>query len=459
MDQTPTLVWEQCLSSIQRKINPQSFCTWLKPTRAIGWNDGSLLVGVPNSFVADWLQRHYQRLVSESLVEVGADAGDVIYRVMSNNGDLAVSLEKETRSFTHAEEPVLDNESGPPPPPELNPRYTFDTFVVGESNEFSHAATMAVAESPGETRFNPLFIYGGVGLGKTHLIQGIGHMISETRKSMRVMYATSEKFTNDFITSLSTNTTSEFTNRYRSVDVLLLDDIQFFTGKESTQVQFFHTFNTLHQNGKQIVLTSDRPPKDIKGLEERLLSRFQWGLVTDIQPPDFETRMAILMKKLEPEEVNIPDDVLAYIASNVRSNIRELEGSLIRLLAYASLRGQLIDLALAQDILKDTMTARQQPITADAISSRVAQYFDVPQDLLPSKRKTQEVVQARQVAMYLARTLTPMSLKAIGSHYGGRDHSTVIHSVNLIRGALKNDPHLKHRVDTIINSLYRPSSS
>jgi chromosomal replication initiator protein len=450
MEPTPVQVWEKCLSNVENRINHQSFCTWLKPTRALGWEEDSLLVGVPNNFVADWLKRHYRDMLNDSLAGITSPPRKVMFRITSN----APGIEEE--------QPVQPAEDEPRPAvsaarrPVLNPRYTFDTFVVGESNEFSHAASMAVAESPGETRFNPLFIYGGVGLGKTHLIQGIGHFIAETQPAMRVLYATSEKFTNDFISSLSTHTTSEFTNLYRSVDVLLLDDIQFFTGKESTQVQFFHTFNALHQDGKQIVLTSDRPPRDIRGLEERLLSRFQWGLVTDIQPPDFETRMAILKKKMQPEEANIPDDVLAYIASNVRSNIRELEGSLIRLLAFASLRQQTINLPLAESILKDTLSSKEQAVTIDTIITKVAAYFDVTEEVLRSKKKTQEVALARQVAMYLARTLTQMSLKAIGGYFSGRDHSTVIHSVNLVRAALKIDPHLKYKVDTVINMLYHP---
>ena len=455
MEPTPTQVWQQCLSHLEDQVNHQSFCTWLKPTRALDWDNGSLLIGVPNSFVADWLERHYRELIQQSMAAILSTPKGVVFRVIGNE---TIPLE----FFGKVPETDDDREvfksvvvSQPSQRSQLNQRYTFDTFVVGESNEFAHAAAMAVAESPGETRFNPLFIYGGVGLGKTHLIQAIGHLISETRPAMQVMYATSEKFTNDFISSLSTNTTSEFTKLYRSAEVLLLDDIQFFTGKESTQVQFFHTFNTLHQNGKQIVLTSDRPPKDIKGLEERMLSRFQWGLVTDIQPPDFETRMAILKKKMEPETVNIPDDVLAYIASNVRSNIRELEGSLIRLLAFASLRGKIIDLATAQNMLKDAFSAEQRPISIDTIAARVSHFFNIPEDLLGSKRKTQEVAQARQVAMYLARTLTQLSLKSIGSYFGGRDHSTVIHSVNLTRSTMQADPHLKHQVDTIINALYR----
>ncbi len=416
------------------------------------------MVGVPNSFIADRLKTHYRKQIDAVLAGLTNPPKTVAFKVISN-------LAPEPEPVNTA---IVPEQTAIPPDaepaqllhlPALNPRYKFDHFVVGDSNEFSHAAAMAVAESPGETRFNPLYIYGGVGLGKTHLIQGIGHFIRETHPNLRVLYATSEKFTNDFISSLSTSTTGDFTKLYRSIDILLLDDIQFFTGKESTQVQFFHTFNTLHQNGKQIVLTSDRPPKDIQGLEERLLSRFQWGLVTDIQPPDFETRMAILKKKLETEEMTFPDDVLSYIASNVRSNIRELEGSLIRLLAFSSLRKQPVDLPLAQSILKDTLSAKEQPVTIEAILTQVSRSFKVPEELIKSKRKTQDVAQARQVAMYLARTLTQMSLKAIGTSLGNRDHSTVIHSVNLIRGSLRQNRQLKSQIDTIINLLYRPAMS
>jgi chromosomal replication initiator protein len=336
----------------------------------------------------------------------------------------------------------------------LNPKYVFDAFVVGHSNRFAHAAALAVAEAPGRTNFNPLYIYGGVGLGKTHLAQAIGHLAREAYRGMKVLYVTSEKFTNDFINSLTSNTTQEFVNHYRNVDVLLLDDIQFFAGKESTQEQFFHTFNVLYQNGKQIVLTSDRPPREIKGVEERLVSRFQQGLATDIQPPDLETRIAILNKKTESDGICIPAEVASFIADNVTSNIRELEGSLIRLLAYASLNSKELTVDLAKEVLKDTIRNGSKQVTMQQIQKRVAASYNLPVDALCSKRKTQEIALARQVAMYLSRSLTNSSLKTIGLHFGGRDHSTVIHACTQVGENIKNDHDFKLKVDEIINSLY-----
>ncbi|HEX9913047.1 MAG TPA: chromosomal replication initiator protein DnaA, partial [candidate division Zixibacteria bacterium] len=296
--------------------------------------------------------------------------------------------------------------------------------------------------------------YGGVGLGKTHLAQAIGHYVNEEYVELNVLYATSEKFTNDFITSITSNTSQEFVNFYRNVDLLLLDDIQFLAGKESTQVQFFHTFNALYQSGKQIVLTSDRPPKEIKGLEERLLSRMQWGLVTDIQPPDLETRIAILQKKSESDGITIPQEIAVFIADNVTSNIRELEGALIRLLAYSSLNGRELTVDLAKDVLKDVIKNGSKEITISDIRKKVAESFNLSEENLCSKKKTQEIAIARQVAMYLARSLTKASLKTIGLEFGGRDHSTVIHAYNLIVDYIKKDLDFKLKVDGIINFLY-----
>jgi len=326
--------------------------------------------------------------------------------------------------------------------------------VVGDSNQFAHAASLAVAEAPGRTKFNPLYIYGGVGLGKTHLVQAIGQFARDAYEGMKVLYVTSEKFTSDFINSLTSNTTRDFVNLYRNVDVLLLDDIQFFTGKESTQEQFFHTFNVLYQNGKQIVLTSDRPPREIRGVEERLVSRFQQGLVTDIQPPDLETRIAILNKKTESDGISIPIEVATFIADNVTSNIRELEGSLIRLLAYASFNSKEITVELAKEVLKDTIRNGTKQVTMEQIQRKVAASHNLSFETLCSKRKTQEIALARQVAMYLARSLTNNSLKTIGLHFGGRDHSTVIHACTQVAENLKKDHNLKLKVDEIVNSLY-----
>ena len=461
-------LWQACLSYIQNRLSSDSFFTWLAPTHVVEVQGNTLVIGTPNKFVADWIHSHYAPLINEAIsVSLGQPGQHRLEVHMNHSGaavlqappdnDSVVEMETTPRTEHQKLNDALAHERRTADArgrAQLNPKFTFDSFVVGESNQLAHAAAEAVAEMPGSTKFNPLFIYGSVGLGKTHLAQAIGNMVLEVNPDANVIYVTSEKFTNEFIDSLSRKTMSAFTAHYRSVDVLIIDDIQFFSGKESTQEQFFHTFNALHQSGKQIVLTADRPPRDIKGLEERLLSRFQWGLPADIRPPDFETRMAILKKKLEGEDIILPSDVLAFIARGAHSNIRELEGALIRLLAVSSLNKTEITLETAQQILRDTLSPTRKPITISAINSVVNHTFGIPETVLLSKRRTQDVAMARQVAMYLARTLTSMSLKTIGAEYGGRDHSTVIHAVNVVRDLLKTDPDLKVRVDQAISSLY-----
>jgi len=443
-------VWDECLSYLSQKIRKQSFYTWLRPTKGLPSNDNTLKVAVPNKFVGEWLEEHYMPMIQEALQKFAPEYLNLSFCVRGELNGHQTEITFDQRKPSSA----VDSTEIPSSKNQLNPRYTFETFVVGESNHFAHAAAMAVAEAPGKTKFNPLYIYGGVGLGKTHLAQAIGRFVQEVHKDAKTLYVTSEKFTNDFIRSIGANTTQEFVDYYRNVDLLLLDDIQFFTGKESTQVQFFHTFNTLYQNGKQIVLTSDRPPREIKGLEERLLSRFQWGLVTDIQPPDLETRIAILNKKTESDGITIPNDVASFIANNITSNIRELEGSLIRLLAYSSLTGKELTIELAQEVLKDILKNKSKIITIPDIQKKVSQKYKISEDVLCSKRKTQEVALARQVAMYLCRHLTNNSLKVIGESFGGRDHSTVIHACGLVADNLKKDYDFKIKVDEIINSLY-----
>ena len=446
-------VWDKCLAYLQQKIKKQSFYTWLRATRGLPSSDGRINVAVPNRFVADWLEEHYLSLIKETIREVAQKDLPLTFYVSKDSGDYhpQISIDFERVEPTPKKRLSSDPSGGEMG---LNPKYTFDAFVVGESNQFAHAAAMAVAEAPGKTKFNPLYIYGGVGLGKTHLVQAIGRFAKDEYEDIKVLYVTSEKFTNDFINSITSNTMQDFVSLYRNVDVLLLDDIQFFTGKESTQVQFFHTFNVLYQNGKQIVLTSDRPPKEIKGLEERLSSRFVWGLVTDIQPPDLETRIAILNKKTEADGISIPIEVTTFIADNITSNIRELEGSLIRLLAYASLHSKEITVDLAKEVLKDTIRNGTKQISIEQIQKRVAASYNLSPEMLCSKRKTQEIALARQVAMYLTRSLTNNSLKTIGLHFGGRDHSTVIHACTLVGENIKKDYNFKLKVDEIINSLY-----
>jgi chromosomal replication initiator protein len=443
-------LWGECLTHLSKRLKKQSFCTWLKATRGLPSPEGAIRVAVPNRFVADWLEEHYLEMIKETVREVSQMDLDLAFHVSKDSVDYHPQIAMD---FNHPSQ-VMHTEGGSPGEMGLNPKYVFDNFVVGDSNQFAHAATLAVAEAPGRTKFNPLYIYGGVGLGKTHLVQAIGHFARETFEGIKVLYVTSEKFTNDFINSLTSNTTQDFVNHYRNVDILLLDDIQFFAGKESTQVQFFHTFNVLYQNGKQIVLTSDRPPREIKGVEERLLSRFQQGLVTDIQPPDLETRIAILNKKTESDGIIIPAEVAAFIADNITSNIRELEGSLIRLLAYASLNSKEINVDLAKEVLKDVIRNGSREVTMQQIQRKVASAYNLHVDSLCSKRKTQEIALARQVAMYLSRSLTKGSLKAIGLHFGGRDHSTVIHACTQVAENIKRDHNFKLKVDEIINSLY-----
>lgn len=439
-------IWDECLGYLSTKIKKQSFLTWLKPTKGLPTSDNILKVAVPNKFVAEWLEEHYSHLIKEAVQKITNEKLNLSLCIRNELGghqtEISFNSKKRELNLSSEQNTIL------------NPKYTFDAFVVGENNQFAHAAAMAVSEAPGKTKFNPLYIYGGVGLGKTHLVQAIGHFVKDVKKDAKVLYVTSEKFTNDFISSITASTLQDFVHFYRSVDLLLLDDIQFFTGKESTQVQFFHTFNALYQDGKQIVLTSDRPPKEIKGLEERLLSRFGWGLVTDIQPPDLETRIAIIKKKTESDNITIPDDVVVFLADNITSNIRELEGSLIRLLAYCSLHQKELTLELAKNILKDTIRNESKKISIEDIQKKVGEYFKLSPELLCSKRKTQEICWARQVAMYLCRNLTNFSLKSIGLKFGGRDHSTVIHSCNLVAENIKKDQEFKLKVDEIINSLY-----
>jgi chromosomal replication initiator protein len=331
----------------------------------------------------------------------------------------------------------------------LNPRYTFDNFIRGDSNQLARAAGMAVANNPGGTSFNPLVIYGGTGLGKTHLMHALGNFAFASGKAGRVVYLSSEKFTIDFIEAVQTDKVGDFSGFYRSVDLLIVDDIQFFSGKEKTQDNFFHTFNTLYQLGKQIVLSSDVPPKELKGLDERLISRFQCGLTADVQLPDLETRIAILQKKSEENSLDLPPDIIEFIAANVTSNIRELEGCLISLFARASLENREINVDLARDVLRVVVHELKSPISIDQIQHTVSEFFNLPTDLLRAKTRKQEIVSARQVAMYLARELTNSSLKTIGLHFGGRDHSTVIHAYQSVENNINTDAVLKQNVEQL----------
>lgn len=444
--------WENCLQYISRRVKKHSFNTWFKHTRGCREN-GTLNILVPNQFVADWLGGHYGTLIGEAITEVNGNRLEYIFKT-NGNGNGQPQTEIEFHAPIQSES--MTPESAVPTGMELvnlNERYSFDNMVVGDFNQFAHAAALAVAEAPGKTNYNPLFIYGGTGLGKTHLAHAIGHFVTKSNSGKRVIYASSEKFTSDFIGSLSNGTISSFASKYRSVDVLLIDDIQFFSGKESTQEQFFHTFNDLYHSGKQIVLTSDRHPKETRGLEERLLSRFASGLIADLQIPDLETRVAILRHKVKEEEVSVPEDVLYFIADHVTNNIRELEGSLTRLIAYASMQQVDIDLEFAHKVLGRDIVKTRKDLTIPLIQKETSAVFHIDQELMLSRKKTSQIALARQVAMFLSRKHTDFSLKSIGEAFGGRDHSTVIHACDIIAKRASQDIQLKDRVDLISKKL------
>ena len=444
-------VWSSCLSSIQSQVPNQSFKTWFEPVKAAKLENGELTVQVPSQFFYEWLEEHYYTLIKNTISTFLGEDAKLTYLVVPPD-DSGSTLETHPAAAIRAENALLpgprtghsfpsaeSEEILPPVKTFLNPRYTFTNFIKGDSNQLARAAASAVSNNPGGTSFNPLVLYGGTGLGKTHLIQAIGNYAFEAGKARRVCYVSSEKFTIEFVDAIQSDKTREFSTYYRSMDLLIVDDIQFFSGKEKTQDSFFHTFNTLHQMGKQIVLSSDKPPKDLKGLDERLISRFQWGLTADIQPPDLETRTAILRKKCEDDNIEIPSEVLDFIATNVTSNIRELEGCYISLLAKSSLENREINLELARDVLRLVVSDVRSPITVEEIQRLVAEFFDMPPDLLRAKTRKQEIVNARQIAMYLAKEMTNCSLKTIGLHFGGRDHSTVIHAYQSVEDQIKLD--------------------
>jgi chromosomal replication initiator protein len=424
--------WDEVLAKVEAKVNRHSFATWFRPTQFLRQDGSSLLVRVPNPQFKEWLAKNYHGVIVEALSEVG-------------RGDLRVAFDCEPDAAALPEGPT-DREAVVTT--SLNPKYTFESFVVGSSNQFAHAAARAVAEIPSKS-YNPLFLYGGVGLGKTHLMHAVGHYIQARNRHLNLVYISSDRFINEMINAIRFDRLPAFRQKYRTIDVLLVDDIQFIAGKDRTQEEFFHIFNALHDAQKQIVISSDCPPRQIPTLEERLHSRFEWGLIADIQPPDIETKVAILRKKAEAERVEIPENVALFIASKVRTNIRELEGSLIRLIAYASLTGRDIDLTLTQEILRDLLATDDKPITIEMIQKFVADHYNVKLTELKAKNNSKAVAVPRQIAMYLTKTLTHASLPEIGKGFGGKHHSTVIHSVRKIDTLRKRDPEF----DRLINSF------
>lgn len=448
MQSKATQLWAEVLSALKKEISAQSFETWLKPTQAVSLNDEALTVEVPNKFFKEWLTDHYYDVLSEATGRASGHKLRIDF-VASQAGlssvvDQTLSSLSEHKNFTPKYKPDVY----------LNPKYTFESFVVGPSNRFAHAASSAVAESPARA-YNPLFIYGGVGLGKTHLMQAVGHFILERDGKAKLTYTTSERFTNQLINAIQTRTTMRFREKYRSVDILLIDDIQFIAGKESTQEEFFHTFNTLYDAHKQIVVSSDRPPKEIHRLEERLVSRFEWGLITDIQPPDLETRIAILRKKAEREIVKVPDEVMFFIAENIRSNIRELEGSLIRVVAYSLLTNNPISISIASEVLKDAIKedAYSKKVTIEKIQKTISENFDVKISDIKKGGRSKIIAFPRHVAMYLSRELTNHSLSEIGEMFGGRDHTTVLHAYEKIKKQLLKDVKLGELLTTLTNKI------
>ena len=442
-------LWEKTLNIIKGELTEVSFNTWIKSCEPLCISANTIKISVPNSFTQDILEKRYKDLVINSIEVACSKTYNLEFLIASEIQD-AEELEEKTKQPKKDNMTVVVNDEMSST---LNPKYTFNSFVIGNSNRFAHAASLAVAESPAKA-YNPLFIYGGVGLGKTHLMHAIGHYILQNNPNAKVVYVSSEKFTNELINAIKDDKNEEFRTKYRSVDVLLIDDIQFIAGKERTQEEFFHTFNTLHEANKQIILSSDRPPKEIPTLEDRLRSRFEWGLIADIQAPDFETRMAILKKKADVEKLDVPNEVMVYIATKIKSNIRELEGALIRIVAYSSLTNRDITVDLASEALKDIISNKQNKnITIDIIQDVVAAYFNLRVEDLKSQRRTRNVAYPRQIAMYLSRKLTDMSLPKIGEEFGGRDHTTVIHAYEKISESLNNDESLQHTINDITKKL------
>ncbi|MUK88131.1 chromosomal replication initiator protein DnaA [Ornithinibacillus sp. L9] len=435
-------LWDATLKKIEEKISKPSFETWLKNTKAESLEGNTITISAPNEFARDWLEEQYTQLISTILEEI--TGANLTIKFIIPDSIHEEEVNPEPKKVTRVNDDQQDTAKTM-----LNPKYTFDTFVIGSGNRFAHAASLAVAEAPAKA-YNPLFIYGGVGLGKTHLMHAIGHYVREHKKDAKVVYLSSEKFTNEFINAIMDNKTINFRNKYRNVDILLIDDIQFIAGKESTQEEFFHTFNALHEENKQIIISSDRPPKEIPTLEDRLRSRFEWGLITDITPPDLETRIAILTKKAKAEGLDIPNEVMLYIANQIDTNIRELEGALIRVVAYSSLVNKDIDAALAADALKDIIpSSKPKVVTIKGIMEVVGEKYNVKIDDFLAKKRTKSIAFPRQIAMYLSREMTDFSLPKIGEEFGGRDHTTVIHAHEKVSKMMEKDTLLSKEIDEI----------
>jgi len=444
-------IWLEAQSNIEKVLTPQTFNTWIRPIKFLSSSNYLIELGVPNKFIQEWVVEKYMVMIQEAVSSIT----DAKYQIKFNISESAEQSKTDggpvktksdnfhTDMEKHHHSDFVSN---------LNPKYTFENFVCGASNQFAHAAAQSVANNPA-TSYNPLFIYGGVGLGKTHLLIAIGNHIIHSNKKARVCYYTSEKFMNELINCLRYNKMDQFRNKFRSMDVLLIDDVQFIAGKERTQEEFFHTFNSLHESHKQIVVTSDKFPKDMSGLEERLRSRFEWGLIADIQPPDIETKVAILKKKADLDMISLPDDVALFLACSSTTNVRELEGMLIRLGAFSSLTGNEISLGMAQDVLKDIIVDKTREISVEMIQKHVADYFKLKIADLKSDKRLKALVVPRQIAIYICRELTKCSYPEIGEKFGGKDHSTIIHSFKKIERLIPQNMELKNTVETLKRNL------
>ncbi len=496
-----TIVWEQVLKKLEQELSKLMIDTWLRPTVPLNLTETTLEIGTPKQIIKEWLESRYLPIILSTVHYITNKPLEVIFINLNSEDQIsksdsieepktynafdAVLAEEIPEQFLQPEQPkvtpalttaktpmrnvVQPQVYKPSPDAEkklslqdsvaeesmaiLNPKYIFETFVIGNSNRLAHAASLAVAEAPANA-YNPFFIYGGVGLGKTHLMHAIGHRILQNHPKLKLLYISSEKFTNELINSIRDGNPESFRQKYRNIDVLLVDDIQFLSKKEHTQEEFFHTFNTLHEANKQIIMSSDRPPREIQTLEDRLRSRFEWGLITDIQPPDLETRIAILRKKAMMEHLNVPNDVMVYIASRIDNNIRELEGAFVRVIAYASLTNQTVDIDLATEALKDIFPqGKPKQITVELIQEIIASYFKLKVDELLAKRRTRNVSYPRQIAMYLSRELTETSLPRLGEMFGGRDHTTVIHAYEKISRERNEDVKLSNTIKELIKKI------
>ncbi len=459
-------IWEKTLENIKEKITNPSFNTWFSETRAVLTTDqNQLVLQVPNNFIQEWIETQYTDLIEEILLDLTGNKWTLLLLTpeqvkkfkekQKENSKNKAENEESLNEIEEIDENLEEVDEDQEYQNGFNPKYTFDTFVVGNSNRFAHAASLAVAEAPAKA-YNPLFIYGDVGLGKTHLMQAIAHFILQNNPDYKVVYVSSETFTNELINSIKDDSTVDFRDKYRNIDILLVDDIQFLAGKERTQEEFFHTFNTLHESNRQLIISSDRPPKEIPTLEERLRSRFEWGLITDIQKPDLETRIAILRKKADVENLTIPNEVIIYIANKIQSNIRELEGALVKVIAYSSLVDREIDIELAREALKDLVNKKKQEqieVNIERIKKIITDNYNLKMEDMESKKRTQNIAFPRQIAMYLSRELTDFSLPHIGDEFGGRDHTTVIHAHNKIKEKIENENDFNNKIERLTDEI------